>query len=159
LGRIVAIDYGSRRIGLAVADPVTAMPLPWKVLDATGSADADAKTVRQHLSESGEAIDMIVVGLPLNMNGTEGDQAKRTRRFGQAMQNISQIDVEFWDERLSSFTAEQRYNVPEKPGSAKRKRKTRHAKPIDAVAAAVILEEYLAHRRDNGSSTFRPTTR
>jgi len=150
LAKIVAIDYGARRIGLAIADRETGLALPWRVVQGHRSPDADAETVWNALAESDETIDTVVVGLPVNMDGTEGEQAKRTREFAGALRNVSQIHVlriEFWDERLSSFAADQRYRRPEKRPSNRRKGKTRPGKHIDAVAAAVILEDYLDHSR------------
>lgn len=139
MGKIVAVDYGKKRIGLAMADRVVGVALPWKVIHAGGSADSDAETIRRELAESDEQIDTIVVGLPLNMDGSEGDQAKLARTFGERLQRAAEVDVEFWDERLTSFAAKDRYDRCEKPRSRRR--------PIDAVAAAVILEDYLRHHQ------------
>jgi len=146
LGKVIAIDYGGKHIGLAIGELVTMVAMPWRVIEGKNDSRADADTVYRELKSSGEQIDKIVVGLPLNMDGSEGPQAGLTRRFGQCLAEISQVAVEFWDERLSSFEAQQRYGTQQKPGDARGKRGRRAKKRLDAVAAAVILEEYLRSR-------------
>lgn len=149
MARIVAVDYGARRIGLAIGVPASGIAMPWRVLEGQNDCLADAATVWSALSDEPEQIERIVVGLPLNMDDTEGPQARRSRDFGQALKELSHLDVEFFDERLSSFEAKQRYIEAQGQGSRpgrRRKRGGKPTKPIDAIAAAVILEEYFRQR-------------
>ena len=149
MGKIVAVDYGSRRIGLALGEPTLGVAMPWRTIEASGRPADDAELVWRELAASGEEIDAIVLGLPLNMDGSEGPQAKLTRRFGEALSRVGGLDVQYWDERLSSFDAEQRYHVPEKSTSKRSRPPRKPRRPLDAVAAAVILEAYLRHRQGN----------
>ncbi|NLX06695.1 MAG: Holliday junction resolvase RuvX [Phycisphaerae bacterium] len=137
--RIIAIDYGTKRIGLAVGDAALRIAMPWDVLDARNDPAADAQTVWDHLRRSGDPVETLVVGLPLNMDGTEGPQAQLVRTFGQALAELSSRPVEYVDERLSSFHAEQKFRPPGKSRNQKSRKPNR---PLDAVAAAVILDAY-----------------
>jgi len=143
LAKIIAIDYGRKRIGLAIGERITGLALPWKIVPAKDDIPADAEAVWRELSDSGETIETIVVGLPLNMDDTEGPQARLSRQFGHVLAEESGIDVKFIDERLSSFDAEQRFKSAEKPQPGRRNKSSKPRKPLDAVAAAIILEDYL----------------
>ncbi len=142
MARIIAVDYGDKRMGLALADLAMRIALPWKVIQAKGDPSADAATIWQELSDSGEQVELFVVGLPLNMDGTVGARAELTKIFGEALHEVSNIPVEYVDERLSSFDAEKKFHTIEK-GFARPKKRKRTRKPLDAVAASVILEDYL----------------
>ena len=138
-GKIIALDVGDARIGVATCDPLrlTVRPLrPLRRRNRRADFDALAKIYAEE-----EAV-LIVCGLPYNMDGTEGPQANKIRnwaaRFTRALHNIRGKDVPlaFWDERLSSFAADQ-WIAQE--GS--------HAAGQDAVAAAVILRSFLDDQR------------
>ncbi len=138
-GKIIALDVGDARIGVATCDPLRLTVRPIRTLQRrTRRADFDA-LAKIYAEE--EAV-LIVCGLPYNMDGTEGPQAKKIRnwaaRFTRALRNIRGKDVplDFWDERLSSFAADQW--IAEE-GS--------HAAGQDAVAAAVILRSFLDDQR------------
>lgn len=133
---IAALDLGARRIGIAVtdADGLSALPLGTIVRRSTG---ADVEAIRRALGS--RRIECLVVGLPLNMDGTEGPMARHARNFAARLAAAIGIAVKLQDERLSSFEAEQRL------GSWVRRGKKKPA--IDAVAAAVILESYLESQR------------
>lgn len=137
---IAALDLGARRIGVAVtdADGLSVHPLGAIVRRSTS---ADVEAIRHALGT--RQVECLVVGLPLNMDGSEGPMARHARNFAARLADGFGIEVKLQDERLSSFEAEQRLG-----GSVRRGNK----KPaIDAVAAAVILESYLeaqeSHRR------------
>ncbi len=131
----VGLDYGTSRIGIAVADVNGGMALPLTTIDARGSSEADSTAVLATCTEY--EIHAFVVGLPYNMDGSEGPQAKLTRRFGEALRKTSGHLVHFWDERLSSFAAEEA--LAERKLTRKRRRKS-----IDRIAAQGILQEFLA---------------
>jgi putative Holliday junction resolvase len=140
MARILGIDYGGKRIGLAVCDPEERIASPERVVASRGDVTGDAAAVAAVAAELDAAA--FVVGLPLNMDGTEGDQAKRTRAFGDALGAASGKPVHYWDERLSSHAADTRLAGR---GLTRGKKKQRQ----DAVAAAIILTDYLeANRTD-----------
>jgi putative Holliday junction resolvase len=129
--RILGIDHGDAHTGLAVSDPlgITAQP--------KGTVhEKDAASVAARVAEVARSLDVetIVVGLPVNMNGTEGPRAKRARAFGASLEKELGLRVTYWDERLTTAQA----------GRALRGRKSakRRAK-IDVVSAQVMLQSYL----------------
>lgn len=144
MGRIIAIDYGSKRIGLAIGDTVTRIAMPWLVLPGQDDPEKDAQALVKKLAAEGEKPGLFVVGLPRNMDETEGPQAQLARTFGKHLAEKSKIAVKFQDERLSSFTAETMFNTSLKSQMKGRPAKRiKPKKPLDAVAAAVILESFL----------------
>jgi len=132
--RYLAVDHGEKRTGLAICDKAETMASPLKVL--TGQAELVSQIVKIARQENIEAI---VVGLPLNMDSTEGPRAKSVRDFGAELENAAQIPVIYHDERLSSFDAEKKFAGLDITRKKKKKR-------LDAVAAASILEAYLEHK-------------
>lgn len=137
-GRWVGVDHGRRRIGLALADPRGQIASPATVIDATDQADRDAQRVAAWAAEYRPA--GFVVGLPLNMDGSEGPQAARVRRFAQALAAAGGLPVELWDERLSSFQADEHMAA----GGLTREQRARRR---DMLAAQVILQSFLDARR------------
>lgn len=134
MGRWAGIDYGTRRIGLALADPGGRFVSPAAVLPGAGSPAADARRVADWAREN--EVDAIVVGLPLNMDDSEGPQAKLSRDFAAALSQAGVARVELFDERLTSFEADQLLSETGARGARRRKLR-------DAVAATVILTAYL----------------
>ena len=142
-GKLMALDVGQARIGVATCDPLGLSVRPLLVIRRKSRQedfDRLAELVRQ------EAVDAIICGLPLNMDGSEGPQARTTRKWAgrlvRALQHIlgQAPPVLFWDERLSSFAADEILNDEERVHKPKAGQ--------DAVAAAVILQSYLdAHKR------------
>ncbi len=141
-GRLLAIDYGSRRLGLAVSTPERTMASP--LCNYTRQTPAtDAAMLRANVEDY--SIVGIVVGLPLHMGGEEGTQAHRARQFGGWVKKVLQLPVTFWDERCSSATADTLMFAAEL-GSSQRKAKR------DMLAAQVILQSYLnAHHTESRS--------
>jgi putative Holliday junction resolvase len=146
MARLIGIDYGTKRIGLAIGDRSTRIAMPWKIVQATGDPKTDAANVLKQIIDSGEKIELFVVGLPKNMDDTEGPQADITRTFGDVLKNISGADVYYQDERLSSFAAESLFK-PTMQDRLRSQRKNikspKNKKTLDAVAAAVILQTFL----------------
>ncbi|MEN6334164.1 MAG: Holliday junction resolvase RuvX [Phycisphaerales bacterium] len=129
--RYLAIDYGLKRTGLAVCDASETIVSPLAVVQ--GRKDLIERIKRVVVSEG---IGAVVVGLPLNMDGTEGPQAKLVRAFGNELGRQIGIPVHFQDERLSSFEAEQRLMEMDLTWAKKKER-------LDALAAADILQTFL----------------
>ena len=130
----LGIDYGTKRIGLAISDPMGTMASPLATVEARGGL---ADHVRAVLKEADAyAYEEIVVGLPLNMDDTEGPQAKTSRAFGAQLAKDSGKEVYYFDERLSSVGAE---DVLRESDFTRKKRKAR----VDSLAAQIILQTFL----------------
>jgi putative Holliday junction resolvase len=127
-GRVLCVDYGTVRIGLAVSDPLGATAQPLDVV-----SDVEAVVERARELDVAE----IVVGLPLRTTGEAGPEAEAARAFAQQVELASGLPVRLWDERLSSVEAERVM------GGSARKRRGR----IDKVAAAIVLQSFLDSRR------------
>lgn len=132
MGRLMCLDVGDRRIGIALSDPLRMFASPHSVLERVGWGP-DVKAIRRIFDESGA--DGIICGLPRNMDGSEGFQAEKVRRFAEQLQ-LSGMPVEFTDERLSTVEAE--HALLE--GGMRREERRTH---VDKVAAAVILQRCL----------------
>jgi len=132
--RIMAIDYGDARTGVAVSD---------ESLTLTGDAwviqsKSMQTTVESIINEaSSRGVSRIVVGYPRNMNGSIGPRAEKSEHLAGLLRSLCGIEVELWDERLTTMSA---HRILDNTGKYGRKRK----KTIDAVAASLILENYLA---------------
>src|SRR5580692_1803416 len=143
-GRILALDYGRARIGLALADAETALAQPLGTLDRI-NRNEDMRRLRELVREH-DVIE-IVVGLPLRLDGTHGDMAHEAARFGQRVHKQFGLPVQMVDERLTSWEAERM--LEEQQGrtiqsASGKKQKKENARPgVDAMAAALILKEYL----------------
>lgn len=132
--RYLAIDCGSRRIGLAVGDSLTRIATPLTTVEARGSLEDHARSV---LSAAGAFdFDEFVIGLPLNMDGSEGDQAKAARSFARRLAAIDTRPIVFHDERLSSRAADE---VIRQAGVGRQGGRSHR----DALAAREILQEFL----------------
>jgi putative Holliday junction resolvase len=129
------VDLGARRVGLALSDPARVVASGLETLLVRGLGDA-VEQVAGVVKERGVA--RVVVGLPLNMNGSEGEKAKEARRFAEALDQASGTDVVLWDERLTSVQA---------MGELGRLRAgrsiTRDKAAVDRVAATILLQSYL----------------
>lgn len=136
MSRLIGLDHGSRRIGIAVGDTETGLAFVRPALRRTQEA-ADLKALSD--LATAEGTDTYVVGLPLNMDGTEGPQAAAARAFGAKLAAAGGA-VEFVDERLTSWQAREELAGPGQ-------RPARRSGQLDSVAARLILQEYLdAHR-------------
>jgi putative Holliday junction resolvase len=133
--RFLAIDYGMRRTGLAVCDAQETMAFPLTVIH--GQKDL-VQRIEQIVAS--EHIDAIVVGLPLNMDGSQGPQAQQVVAFAERLKRRIGIAIHFQDERLSSFGAEEKLQAT---GLSKARQRAR----LDAVAAAEILQAFLEERK------------
>jgi putative Holliday junction resolvase len=128
--RVIALDVGERRIGVAVSDPTGTLATPHSVIRRRSKAEDFAAVAR--LAAELEA-ERVVVGLPLSLDGSVGPQARRVMRYAQALARTLTVPVELYDERYSTLTADE---LLAEGGGQRRA-------PIDAAAAAVILQDYL----------------
>ena len=134
--RIMGIDYGDARTGVAISDLLCSIVGSTMVIPSRNQEKAIADIVRiVKEQEVGE----IVVGLPKNMDGTEGDRAQLCREFGQKVTEATGLPVHMWDERRTTVEA---HNILSQHNYHGQKRKN----TVDAVAASLILEGYLAFR-------------
>ena len=154
-GKILALDYGRARIGLALADSEARIAAPHDTLERV-NRNEDMRRLRELVRE--HHIQLIVVGLPLRLDGTHGDMAEETTRFANRLRKQIGVSVVMMDERLTSWEAERileeelgRRITHETTHDGKRKhlRNAQGKYTVDAIAATVILREYLS--RESGT--------
>jgi putative Holliday junction resolvase len=140
--RVLGVDVGARRIGVAISDPSGTLARPLTTLAVNGEDDAVnrvADTIGQLAAEA-DGLGAVVVGLPASLDGMANDATARVNRFLARLRACTAVPIETEDERLSSREAESRLALRERDW---RKRKAR----LDAAAAAVILQDYLDRPR------------
>jgi putative holliday junction resolvase len=144
---ILAVDYGRARMGLAIADSKTRMAQPLSTMERI-NRNEDMRRLRELVREHG--VKQILVGLPLRLDGTRGEMAEEAERFAQRVRKQIGVPVEMVDERLTSWEAERlmeevqgRFIHDEKLTGRKKSKNAQAKMTVDAVAAAVILKEYL----------------
>lgn len=135
--RYLAIDLGGKRTGLAVGDDVTRIVTPLEVVSA-GDDATRLRGIDRAIDQHGP--DALLLGLPLNMNGTEGPAAQGVRRFGEALARHTALPVAYHDERLTSDAADAAMSRSGLTHGGKKARR-------DALAAAVILQDYFERTR------------
>ncbi|MBW3543483.1 MAG: Holliday junction resolvase RuvX [Planctomycetes bacterium] len=140
-GRLMALDYGTKRIGVAVSTPEWTIASPIETLTRTTDV-RDAARLRQLAADYG--IVGIVVGLPLHMGGEEGETARHAREFGRWAAEATELPVRFHDERLSTSIAEEHLLAAD---LSRKKRKAR----LDKLAAQILLQSFLEAARRRGS--------
>ena len=138
--RILAVDYGNARTGIAISDNSEFLASPVCTITEY-HADRLAQKVADIAKEQGAG--EIVVGLPINMNGTKGERAEKCEAFAEMLRGLVDVEVKMWDERSTTVTAHQYLNETNVRG---KKRKA----VVDTVAATIILESYLAFRKKSG---------
>lgn len=134
--RVMGLDVGDRRIGVALSDETGVLASPLSTLERVGPRQdptAIAALVREH------EVDAIVVGLPRNMDGSLGPQAQKVQAFAASVGAAARVPVRFWDERLTTVEAEQILSERNVPWQ-------RRKGLVDQVAAVLILQEYLDHQ-------------
>ena len=131
--RIMALDVGSRTIGIACSDALLMTAQGIETIRRT-SLENDFNRLRELISEY--EVHELVVGMPKNMNGTKGERAEKTEEFVEKMKAVIELPVTFWDERLSTVMAERQLIAAD---VSRKKRKS----VIDKMAAVVILQGYL----------------
>lgn len=134
--RVMAIDYGDARTGIAISDLLCSLVGSTTVIHSRNSEKTVAE-IQKLIRENG--VTEIVLGLPKNMDGTEGVRAELCREFGRTLEEATGLPVKMWDERRTTVEA---HNILSQHNYHGKKRKN----TVDAVAASLILEGYLAFR-------------
>lgn len=143
MGRWLGIDHGTRRIGIAAGGTADGIATPVTAVSAEPSAEAFTRIGKLAADYGAEGV---VVGWPLNMDGSEGPQGRLAREMAGQLADATGLDVRLWDERLSSFAADEAL-----AGTYTRKKKrARH----DAVAASIVLGHFLT--ADGPATAPRP---
>ena len=137
--KIMAVDYGDARTGLAVCDRTEFLASPIGTIEERNAQLLAMKVA--HMAQQYE-VGEIIVGLPLNMNGSRGPRAEKCEAFANMLNELTEIPVNMWDERSTTVSA---HNILNETNVRGKKRKA----VVDTVAATVILEAYLEYRRKN----------
>ena len=139
MGRIIAVDYGDARTGVAVSDLTGTMAGETLTIN-----EWNAERLAQRLAffARERSCDRFVLGLPKNMDGTEGPRAEKARRFAEMLEAESGLPVVLWDERRSTIEA---HAILHAAG----KKEKKHRASVDAVAASLLLEGYLDSLKTN----------
>ena len=135
--KILGIDYGDVRVGLAVSDITEFLASGIGNVKITGMNNA-VQLVCEKIKEHG--CEKIVLGLPVNMNGSQGEKAEKIRVFGNKLKEASGLDVEYVDERLTTVMA---HSFMNSTGTYGKKRK----ESVDTLSAQIILQNYLDSKR------------
>lgn len=131
--RVLALDVGDKRVGVAISDPSQIIARGLKVI-RRGSRQGDFAAVARLVEEYG--VERVVVGHPRSLDGTIGEQAEKVEHYAAGLAEVLTVPVLLWDERFSTVSADRLMREAGLRGKKKRER-------IDAVAAAVILQDYL----------------
>lgn len=147
MGRVVGIDPGAARIGIAISDDAGSIAFPRETVAARGGWADAAERVREALAD--EDVLLVVVGLPLRLDGTEGEAARRARGLGEALATALHVEVTYWDERLTTVAAERSLTEMGRRGSKRRD-------VVDQSAATILLQGYLDAKK--GGTWKDPST-
>lgn len=134
MGKLLGIDYGEKRIGIAISDEQQNYIFPGETIENSSSTFKEIKDIVEK-----ENIEQIIVGFPVNMRGQESAQSEKTKKFAQAIQDRTKISVKLEDERLTSQLAKRLLKTV--PGKKKQKGN------IDRQSAVLILESYMEKNR------------
>jgi putative Holliday junction resolvase len=133
VGRILGIDYGSRRVGLAISDPLSITAQPYATWRRTDESDLVSRITALVRAEN---VDRVVVGFPLTLKGTKSQRSLVTERFAGRLTDACPVPVLLWDERLTTVQAHRALHLMGKAPSRTRER-------VDVIAAALMLQSYL----------------
>ena len=135
--RVLGVDLGARRIGLAISDPETRLAFPLDAIKSQGTT-RDIDTLRTLLEKRG--VERVVVGLPLHLDGRSGPEVDAVRRFASALERATGISVELLDERWTSLQAERALR---ETSTRAQRRKRRRSGDLDSMAATILLRTWL----------------
>ena len=136
--RALGLDLGSKRIGVALSTSDGSLATPYEVVARSGDRARDHRAIGR-LAADAEAV-LLVVGLPLSLDGSDGPAARAARAEADELAIATGLPVELWDERLTTVTADRDLRVLDLDAKARRR-------VVDQVAAAVMLQAWLDHRR------------
>lgn len=136
---IMAVDLGLTRTGLAICDKFEILASPLEVI-----SEKDRSLLAQKISNQiiNTQTELLILGLPKNMDGTQGSSAKNSYAFGEILKKYTDIKIDFWDERRTTISAASYLNETNTRG---KKRKN----IIDSVSAVIILQNYLEYRKNS----------
>jgi len=136
--RVLGVDVGERRVGLAISDPSGTLARPLETLTVAGRADAIDRVASMiaRLQSEDDGLETIVVGVPSHLDGTPTDATPRVAAFIAALKARTAVDIVTEDERLTSHEAERRLGATERDWRTRKRR-------LDAAAAAIVLQDYL----------------
>ena len=134
---ILSVDYGDKRTGIAVCDKLEMLASPVCVITEWNIDNLATKILEIAKEKQAEEI---VVGLPKNMDGTEGFRADACKELGEKLKSLTEISIKFWDERLTTVSA---HKILSENNVRGKKRKS----VVDAVAADIILQDYIDSRK------------
>lgn len=141
MGRILAVDFGERRVGVALSDPTATIAQPLTVIRRRAGKRPPVQAIADLMAE--HDVEHLVVGLPLTLSGAESEWTAKVREFGEKLARRAGVEVSFADERLTSVAAERAVR------SLGLKRSAREQKErVDAAAAVLILQSHLARLKD-----------
>jgi putative Holliday junction resolvase len=138
LGRIASIDFGKKRIGLAISDESFILATPLKMVEAASTFEKSGLKLIEALAPY--KIDEVIIGLPLHLSGHESPLSQEVRGFKEVLEKLSGWKITLWDERLSTAQADKLL----KEGSLSRKKRV---KVVDSLTALILLQSYLEHKR------------
>jgi putative Holliday junction resolvase len=138
VSRVIGIDLGSRRVGVAVSDPSGTIASPHSVLPRSGDRSRDHAAIAALVAELEASV--VVVGMPLSMSGVAGTAAQAAQAEVAELAAVLSVPVETWDERLTTVAADRSMMKMKTKGPARRK-------AVDSVAAAVLLQSWLERHR------------
>ncbi|MDD3653531.1 MAG: Holliday junction resolvase RuvX [Desulfotomaculaceae bacterium] len=142
--RIMGLDWGEKRIGVAVSDPMGCIAQGLEIINSKGSIKADINTIKGCAQKNNA--ELIVIGLPRNMDGSPGPQAEKIKAFAKRLSSITGLPVELWDERLTTVASEKLLIEADMS-------RTKRRKVIDKMAAVLILQgylDYLSRKKTHG---------
>lgn len=148
MSRIVGIDPGAARVGIAISDEDASIAFPRETVAARGGLAEAAQRVRSALVD--DEVSLAVVGLPLRLDGTEGEAARRAKLLGGAIGEALGVEVVYWDERLTTVAAERSLREMGRRGAKQRA-------VVDQSAATILLQGYLDAKK--GESWKDPNNR
>ena len=136
--RTLGVDWGEARIGLALSDPMGIIATPHGTLEEKDKG-AQVRLVAQLVVD--QDVQRIVVGLPLELDGTHGPTAQMAEKYAQRLEEVTGLQVHRWDERLTSAAAER--TIRELGGKKKKKKGRRDKGEVDTIAACILLQSFL----------------
>ncbi|MGI8403543.1 MAG: Holliday junction resolvase RuvX [Thermomicrobiales bacterium] len=139
IGRMLGLDMGSVRIGVAISDELGMIASPLKLVLRAGPVVQDVQKLLREYD-----VARLVVGLPVGMSGREGPQAAEVRSYTESIAGAFDLPLEYWDERMTTSIAHQYL-------SANKTKRDKRKQQVDAIAAAVMLQSYLDHLRWNAN--------
>lgn len=137
MGRILGIDHGDKRVGLAISDATETFARAFRVIPASENLLAALVELARE-----EEVERIVLGLPRNMDGSIGPKARQVLEFKERLEEASGLPVDTWDERLTTVQAERALKM-------KGARRAERARVVDKVAAQILLQSYLDSRKQS----------